>query len=124
VLVLRTQSPFAPSAEHIVVVAERVAPKLRADAEVAARELTAHRDAPLGASAPPSDEAATMPPDRELLEQLDLLETLARLSPDARARLDANLARWQALAPEERVQLRERRNRMLRERGAPPPAAP
>ena len=124
VLVLRTQSPVAPSAERIVVVAERVAPKLRADAEVAARELTAHRDAPLGASAPPSDEAATMPPDRELLEQLDLLETLARLSPDARARLDANLARWQALAPEERVQLRERRNRMLRERGAPPPAAP
>ena len=123
-LVLRTQSPVAPSAERGVVVAERVAPKLRADAEVAARESTAHRDAPLGASAPPSDEVATTPPDLELLEQLDLLETLAELSPDARARLDANLAHWQALPPEERVQLRERRDRMLRERGVPPPAAP
>ena len=123
-LVLRTQSPVAPSAERGVVVAERVAPKLRADAEVAARESTAHRDAPLGASAPPSDEVATPPPDLELLEQLDLLQTLAELSPAARARLDANLAHWQALPPEERVQLRERRDRMLRERGAPPPAAP
>lgn len=118
VLVLRTQSPVAPSAERGVVVAERVAPKLRADTEVAARESTAHRDAPLGASAPPSDEVATTPPDPELLEQLDLLEALAGLSPDARARLDANIARWQALSHEQRVQLRERRNQMLRERDA------
>jgi hypothetical protein len=124
-LVTRTQPPVAPPAERVVVAAaERVAPKLRADAEAAARELTAQRDAPLGASAPPSDEVATTPPDRELLEQLELLETLAGLSPDARARLDANLARWQALSPEQREQLRERRNQILRERAAPPPPAP
>ena len=124
-LVTRTQPPVAPPAERVVVAAaERVAPKLRADAEAAARELTAHRDAPFGASAPPSGELATTPPDQELLEQLDLLEALAGLSPDARTRLDANLARWRALSPEQREQLRERRTRMLRERGAPPPAAP
>jgi hypothetical protein len=107
-----------------IAAAERVAPKLRADAEAAARGLTAQRDAPLGASAAPSDEVATTPPDLALLEQLDLLETLAGLSPDARARLDANLARWRTLSPEQREQLRERRNQILRERAAPPPPAP
>ncbi len=123
--VTRTQPPVALPAERVVVAAaERVAPKLRADAEAAARALTAHGDAPLGASAPPSDEVATTPPDRELLEQLELLETLAALSPDARARLDANLARWQALSPEQREQLRERRDALLRERNAQRPAAP
>lgn len=67
-VVMRTQPPVAPPAERVVVAsAERVTPKLRADAEAAAREMTAHRDAPLGASAPPSDDAAVTPSDAAVI---------------------------------------------------------
>ncbi len=76
-LVMRTQPPVAPPAERVVIAAaERVAPKLRADAEAAARELTAHRDAPLGASAPPSDDAAVTPSDAGVIAR-DLDERFA-----------------------------------------------
>jgi anti-sigma factor RsiW len=98
VVVTRMQPPAAPPAERVVVAAaERVAPKLRADAEAAAREFTAHGDAPLGASAPPSAEA------------LDPAAALATLSPGAREKLRERLATMQ---PAERSQLLERLARL------------
>jgi anti-sigma factor RsiW len=55
VLVMRPVAPVAPEFEIAVV--EQVAPKTRADAEAAAREMAAKIDTPMGASAPPSDPA-------------------------------------------------------------------
>jgi hypothetical protein len=97
-VVTRTQPPVATPTERVAIAAaERVAPKLRADAEAAARALTAQGDAPLGASAPPSDEA------------LDPAAALATLSPGARAKLRERLATMQ---PAERSQLLERLARL------------
>jgi anti-sigma factor RsiW len=106
--VSRSPAPVVP-ADAVVAMAEPAAQKLRADAEVVARELAAGIEAPVGASEAPSTPAptaATAPPDLEIaasdedlalatalrafpaldsprdlevVEQLDLLETLGAL---------------------------------------------
>jgi anti-sigma factor RsiW len=115
VLVMRPIAPVAPELERVV--AEQAVSKTRAEAEVAAREMAAKIDTPIGASTPPSAPAARnealadaaggvaapdplddasdedlalatalrevpaldSPRDLEVIEQLDLVETLGAL---------------------------------------------
>lgn len=103
--VMRPSSPVvAPASE--VVVAPQAAQTSRADAEVAARELAAGIDAPIGANTPPDE----VTPSASQLEgasgeALDPMAVLAELPPQTGEKLREKLA---TLAPEERSQLLSR----------------
>jgi anti-sigma factor RsiW len=126
-LVMRPNAPVvAPASE--VVVTPQAAQKSRSDAEVAARELAAGIDTPIGANTP-SDEVTPTATQRESAsgEALDpmaafaelppqtrerLREKLATLEPEERSELLLRLSQRQQLSPQQRSELRESLSRL------------
>ncbi len=123
---LLTLGPAAPVIAPIpeVVVAAPLAAKLRADAEVAASELHAGIQTPIGASTPPDEETAVVTQPKRASNELrpwtsvlvelppqtgeKLRLRLEELAPEARSELLWRLLHRAQLEPQQRAELRER----------------
>ncbi len=122
-LVTRAPTPV-PAPASGVVATKQAAATSRADAEVAAHDLAAAIDTPIGANTPPDDAAPTagqLEATRD--ESVDVIALvtnlspqtrdalrakIAALAPEARSRLLLDLSRRQELSPQQRNELHER----------------
>jgi anti-sigma factor RsiW len=99
-LLLARPTDAPPPASVPAPVAEAALP----DAIAAAKARVAAQD---GADAF-ADRGASAPAEPEAIAHLDLVERLGALTPAERAALDRDLARWEAMSPDERASLRTR----------------
>jgi anti-sigma factor RsiW len=110
-LVRPTPAPETIAREHLAAARELAPPPAAPPAELLARTTQSGVEAFAKKGAAAVDEGATgaQPPSRLELDSardLEMIERISSLSEAERRKLDRNLARWEAMSPEEREKQR------------------